>query len=69
MNNKERETYLGVTAKLGYLKGGRWINRDWWKGQDQAEKNQIQKDFQRAKMQEAALMRQKLGLEPKKELK
>jgi hypothetical protein len=31
MNNKERESYLGVTQSIGFLdKGGKWRRRDWW---------------------------------------
>ena len=31
MNNKDRESYLGVTQSIGFLdKGGKWRRRDWW---------------------------------------
>ena len=36
---KERERYLGVTNKLGYLdKGGKWRSQDWWNSYDPEEK-------------------------------
>ena len=31
MNNKDRESYLGVSQSIGFLdKGGKWRKRDWW---------------------------------------
>jgi hypothetical protein len=31
LNNKDRESYLGVTQSIGFLdKGGKWRRRDWW---------------------------------------
>ena len=31
LNNKDRESYLGVTQSIGFLdKGGKWRKRDWW---------------------------------------
>ena len=30
MNNKDRESYLGVSQSIGFLdKGGKWRKRDW----------------------------------------
>jgi len=35
LNNKERESYLGVTQSIGFLdKGGKWRKRDWWQSKD-----------------------------------
>jgi hypothetical protein len=31
MDYKNREQYLGFSAKIGYLdKGGKWRNKDWY---------------------------------------
>jgi hypothetical protein len=43
MNNKDRESYLGVTQSIGFLdKGGKWRKRDWW--QDYDPKNSLDND-------------------------
>jgi hypothetical protein len=32
MSYKDRECYLGITSKIGYLdKGGKWKKPDWYK--------------------------------------
>ena len=47
MTYKERECYLGASAKLGFLdKGGKWRKKDWWqsvKFDDQQLKDEKQK--------------------------
>ncbi len=72
---KERECYLGVTNKLGYLdKGGKWRRRDWWldfaEGGGENQLNQQMRDeISQVKKEDEALIRQKLGLESPKNLK
>lgn len=68
MTYKDRECYLGASERLGYLdKGGKWRKRDWWVGvddKDGKEAEAIRQEIEQIKKEDAALTRQKLGLEP-----
>lgn len=61
LNNKERESYLGVTQSIGFLdKGGKWRKRDWWQSKDKTtnpEINQLQilSEKERIKQEEQRL--------------
>ena len=69
MPYKDRECYLGVTDKLGYLdKGGHWRRRDWWTKLD-LDNDEIQRreEIKRVKAEEERLMNEKLGLVAPKE--
>ena len=72
MSYKDREQYLGFSEKLGYLdKGGKWRKKDWWRDESGGDKGDelLLRERQQAKLEEEALMRQKLGLDPHKETK
>lgn len=61
LNNKERESYLGVTQSIGFLdKGGKWRKRDWWQSKDnnskyEIDQNQILSERERIKQEEQRL--------------
>lgn len=70
MSYKDREQYLGFSEKLGYLdKGGKWRKKDWWGADQSGHQGDLQRERMQAKLEEEALMRQKLGLDPHKETK
>jgi RNA-binding protein 39 len=57
LNNKERESYLGVTQSIGFLdKGGKWRKRDWWQNNknsnQEIDKNEILSEKERIKLEE-----------------
>lgn len=71
MNNKDRESYLGVTQSIGFLdKGGKWRKRDWWQSNKSTELNiksskkrsALEDERQAIKLEEERLIRESLGL-------
>jgi len=57
LNNKERESYLGVTQSIGFLdKGGKWRKRDWWQNNknsnEEVDKQEILSEKERIKLEE-----------------
>jgi hypothetical protein len=79
MSYKDREQYLGFSEKLGYLdKGGKWRKKDWWTDDgDQKDLSKLtererearKSELDQIKREDEALMRQKLGLDPQKDVK
>jgi hypothetical protein len=79
MSYKDREQYLGFSEKLGYLdKGGKWRKKDWWTDDgDQKDLSKLteierearKRELDQIKREDEALMRQKLGLDPQKDVK
>jgi hypothetical protein len=65
LNNKDRESYLGVTQSIGFLdKGGKWRKRDWWlenysEGQP-LEKEVVNKEKESIRKEEERLIRESL---------
>lgn len=60
LNNKERESYLGVTQSIGFLdKGGKWRKRDWWQSKTnenlEINKGEILSEKERIKNEEERL--------------
>ena len=76
LNNKDRESYLGVTQSLGFLdKGGKWRKRDWWQNYDPTmpgaknliEANKIKSEREQIKKDEQKMLREAiLGQNPEK---
>lgn len=68
MGYKDREMFLGISAKLGQLdKGNKWVKRDWY-----LEKNkrvEVEDDIKEIKRKEEEAMLEALGLKPKEEKK
>ncbi len=56
LNNKERESYLGVTQSIGFLdKGGKWRKRDWWQQKERnsnSEVNNRENQFERERIKQ-----------------
>lgn len=73
LNNKDRESYLGVTQSIGFLdKGGKWRKRDWWLSHepdkiDKKESDSIRQEVDHIKKEEERLLRETLypGLKEK----
>lgn len=60
MNNKERESYLGVSQSIGFLdKGGKWRKRDWWQNYqpERAKDKDIQAEKTRIQMEEKQMLK------------
>ena len=69
---------MGFSEKLGYLdKGGKWRKKDWWTDMEEQDINKLsekereerRRELEQIKREDEALMRQKLGLEPHKDVK
>jgi hypothetical protein len=64
MNNKDRESYLGVTQSIGFLdKGGKWRKRDWWqshKSDNNIDMEEIRSERERVKMEEERLINERI---------
>jgi hypothetical protein len=75
LNNKDRESYLGVTQSIGFLdKGGKWRKRDWYlKDSHKVEKNldrdKINFEKETLRREEEKLLMQSLGGDYKKHTK
>jgi hypothetical protein len=79
MSYKDREQYLGFSEKLGYLdKGGKWRKKDWWTDDGdqkdlskltESEREARKRELDQIRREDEALMRQKLGLDPQKDVK
>jgi hypothetical protein len=65
LNNKDRESYLGVTQSIGFLdKGGKWRKKDWWlthKGDNNIDKEEIENEKMKIKQEEERLIREKIS--------
>ena len=66
LNNKERESYLGVTQSIGFLdKGGKWRKRDWWQDKKkqnlEIDKNEILMEKERIKLDEEKLYKEQFS--------
>lgn len=60
MNNKERESYLGVSQSIGFLdKGGKWRKRDWWQNYqpEKAKEKDILSEKARIQMEEKQMLK------------
>ena len=76
MDNKNRESYLGVSQCIGFLdKGGKWRKRDWWQTFNPDEKKVTKselskiKDDEQDKLYEAVYGKKKIKNEnPNKKL-
>ena len=76
MDNKNRESYLGVSQCIGFLdKGGKWRKRDWWQNYNPDEKKVTKselskiKDDEQDKLYEAIYGKKKIKNEnPNKKL-
>lgn len=66
MNYRERENYVGVTEKLGYLdKGGRWKKRDWFykpKEEESFDPEVIKEEIRQKQEEDERRLAIKLGL-------
>jgi hypothetical protein len=65
MNNKDRESYLGVTQSIGFLdKGGKWRKRDWWLNH-QTDPNldidELEQEKEMIRREEDRLIREKIN--------
>lgn len=60
MNNKDRESYLGVSQSIGFLdKGGKWRKRDWWqsfKPDNKINRKKINEEREKIKQEEEQLL-------------
>ena len=60
LNNKDRESYLGVSQSIGFLdKGGKWRKRDWWQNYKPDNKiniKKIQKEKEKIKKEEEQML-------------
>jgi len=67
LNNKERESYLGVTQSIGFLdKGGKWRKRDWWQGKAnplkfEINQNEILSEKEHIKQEEQRLFNEAMN--------
>lgn len=65
MNNKDRESYLGVTQSIGFLdKGGKWRKRDWWQSSEHTKKLDLEglkAEREKIKKEEEKMLRESLG--------
>ena len=53
MDNKNRESYLGVSQCIGFLdKGGKWRKRDWWQNYNPNEEKVTKKELSRIRTEE-----------------
>lgn len=60
MNNKDRESYLGVSQSIGFLdKGGKWRKRDWWqsfKPDNKINRKKLNEEREKIKHEEEQLL-------------
>lgn len=60
MNNKDRESYLGVSQSIGFLdKGGKWRKRDWWhnfKPDTRVNQKKLQEERDKIKKEEEQML-------------
>lgn len=60
MNNKDRESYLGVSQSIGFLdKGGKWRKRDWWqsfKPDNKINRKKLNEEREKIKYEEEQLL-------------
>ena len=72
MNNKDRESYLGVTQSIGFLdKGGKWRKRDWWlnyKLNDHLNNQEISNERERIRKDEEKVLREKISGKTEKQV-
>ena len=63
-SHKEREHYLGYSAKLGNQVSGNWQKNDWWQ-KDREKAKTIDEERKAVKEYEDEIFKEALGLKPK----
>ena len=63
MAHKDRECYLGVTAKIGYLdRGAKWRKKDWYLHTKSSDEDERKAKFAKLKEEDEQRLQEAMGL-------